>query len=578
MQDDGLRQRIGEAQRLSREHGGAEHIPAAALAAIAYARVQGPDGEFRLLPQERLGGLSAEQYEQELHAGHEALTRPPFEVIGGQVATEGGYAARVNADVLIGRVAETVEVICDETADFGWLPDDDPLVRGLIPRIDNPNLYVKQGDRYMKVALSLTARGIKDHIHDLDLGSRKKVDFLPAVFDIDINEIEKYTPAQAAQIWTELERLKSQLTDVEVLEQACDEAFSETYIDEAETSEPYWATTYELPEEADVNNLTREQRFAIALVPYRDLLTRQGFADVAAQLEGMTTGAEIRSVLVAAQGSNVLRGEYKVREKELKRRRQALTDQDDIFQNHREMTALQAELKERLSLLRLMNRYFNAPSEYAQLTTRRINELQKMLVADAGQYEFATIQLDARPDPEKDRNPGAISGDCTEGKPLPFAEPIGLHNVKVNLDGEYRGNIYLLRTQTEAGGSAWHLDAIQIPSHLIQWSSFPENLVNLLAAEARKSGVRYITINAYPLHMSNYTYISSAFLEYLGLPESLDSAGVYDVEEIQRSRTKEVKVKFPDVDTGKYTNFQGANSSQLVLYENEEEPGALRAA
>lgn len=160
-----------------------------------------------------------------------------------------------------------------------------------------------------------------------------------------------------------------------------------------------------------------------------------------------------------------------------------------------------------------------AIDEYgADALVRKINEMQSSLAAASGSEKNTetTLFLDGRYDPKLDANPGKVSGDCTENRPLPFGEPgIPLHNIKCfNQEKKHIGNIYLLETSCEESQEkVWHLDAIQIPSRIL-WDKAIKTLIGNIGAEAKKKGIRTITVNRRLEHISNYSYISDAVEKY----------------------------------------------------------------
>ena len=136
-----------------------------------------------------------------------------------------------------------------------------------------------------------------------------------------------------------------------------------------------------------------------------------------------------------------------------------------------------------------MIQYYNAPDLISEIVSRQIKDFQDFLVRGKGEDEEIKLILDGKPDQKLDENPGAISGDCTEGQPLPFDDPtIPVFNVKV-FDSKQRhiGNIYLLNTtEMGAGQNVWHLDAIQIPEGRIEWDDAIPQLIRSLGEEAKK--------------------------------------------------------------------------------------------
>ncbi len=167
--------------------------------------------------------------------------------------------------------------------------------------------------------------------------------------------------------------------------------------------------------------------------------------------------------------------------------------------------------------------FFALPDAFAREMDRRIDALQELLIAGTKKPgRPLKVQLDARPDSVRDKNPGEISGDCTDGYPLPFAEKRhNLHNVKVFVEGKHRGNIYLLVTTDSEENIVWHLEAIQIPDKSLDWNKAYDSLMNALITEAEKKGVRAITCNSVSQTISNYSYISDVVQSHLLLDDKI---------------------------------------------------------
>ncbi|MEO8065747.1 MAG: hypothetical protein ABI643_02735 [Candidatus Doudnabacteria bacterium] len=201
-----------------------------------------------------------------------------------------------------------------------------------------------------------------------------------------------------------------------------------------------------------------------------------------------------------------------------------------------------SELKQFLTAYNVVAAYFDKYlSEIEQASFR-------ILITRDNKQEF---YLDPTPNAELDRDPGQISGDCTEGKPLPFADSlIPVYNVKVfESKQKHIGNIYLLITDTDAGEKAWHLDAIQIPA-TIHWESATEQLFQYLGEKAKEKGIKYITVNTEENLISNYDYIGKAVMA-----------------NIVSSGQKKVQIIIPFVDEGEYSEFQSTGEA-YVVWEN----------
>ncbi len=157
-------------------------------------------------------------------------------------------------------------------------------------------------------------------------------------------------------------------------------------------------------------------------------------------------------------------------------------------------------------------------SPYLPLTEvclQKLKAIEDCLVGGISQQD-KTYTLDGRPDRALDHDPGKVSGDCTEGKPLPFNIRDDLHNVKVySPDHRYVGNIYLYDTTEltdENPRRVWHLDAIQVPQYL-DWKESVKSLVEVISAEAATQGIDVITVNTEAKAISNYDYVADAVIK-----------------------------------------------------------------
>lgn len=173
-----------------------------------------------------------------------------------------------------------------------------------------------------------------------------------------------------------------------------------------------------------------------------------------------------------------------------------------------------SEAKDRISSVNAMLgsivELYERPLLLARKANKLYDELQQIIHTN-GNGSIA-LTLDARIDPVLDRDPGVVSRDCTEGKPLPFLDPGNdLYNVKVFRDQEHIGNVYLLQVKDkEDKPQVWHLDAIQIPVYA-DWSKAAPAILEGFANQAKQRGVKAITINNQAHHISNYDYVAEAF-------------------------------------------------------------------
>lgn len=154
---------------------------------------------------------------------------------------------------------------------------------------------------------------------------------------------------------------------------------------------------------------------------------------------------------------------------------------------------------------------FGRPEMIARKYNRLFDELQAALFASTVDSRTYTFRADV--DEALDADPGKISGDCTAGISLPFLDPNNsLYNVKVFREAEHIGNIYLLEAKDADGQPlVWHLDAVQIPQYL-DWSTASVAILDGLKKQAKARGIASITMNNARSLISNYNYISEAFM------------------------------------------------------------------
>ncbi|MFT7507748.1 MAG: hypothetical protein ACI92I_000916 [Acidimicrobiales bacterium] len=209
-----------------------------------------------------------------------------------------------------------------------------------------------------------------------------------------------------------------------------------------------------------------------------------------------------------------------------------------------EFSELKRKRKKNQSILEGIKDLTRLPELQAQSVIDKLDRFRgKLFNADKdGKRRINRFTLDGKPDKELDKDPGSISGDCTEGKPLPFNhKDIDLFNIKVfGSKNEHVGNIYLL--QTTLGGNydyleeinpklkefmengedselkttpVWHLEAVQIISGA-QWDDAAiRKFFQTLNQAAERKGVHGITLNTGRDQISNHRSISEPFLSWL---------------------------------------------------------------
>ncbi len=201
-----------------------------------------------------------------------------------------------------------------------------------------------------------------------------------------------------------------------------------------------------------------------------------------------------------------------------------------------QMSELDGRRKKEKLMMSAVEQYFSLPQRLADMMRKRITEVQNQIMLGGKSNEKVEFTLNGKPNSELDRDPGKISGDCTEGKPLPFDVPtLPLYNVKVfSQDKKHIGNIYLYETTVGEGTNKkpiWHLDAIQIPAN-VDWSEGIANLFDSLKVVARAKNIPFLSISTYNPHISNYNYIADAAIAYVkGIKAQKNELNDYELQE-----------------------------------------------
>ncbi len=152
-------------------------------------------------------------------------------------------------------------------------------------------------------------------------------------------------------------------------------------------------------------------------------------------------------------------------------------------------------------------RLYERPLILAAKLNSLYDEMQGLLHTSAD--DAIQLMFVADIDRELDKNPGMVSGDCTENRPLPFLDPSNsLYNVKVMREQAHIGNVYLLQVKNKQSEPIiWHLDAIQIPIYT-DWSAAARQIIDGFIEQAKQKGVKAITVNYEDELISNYNYIA----------------------------------------------------------------------
>lgn len=318
-------------------------------------------------------------------------------------------------------------------------------------------------------------------------------------------DYKELTSAGAFELHSKLERLRGQFADPDKYH----ESFEELLMDEFEEESPY------------------KNRFEAGKLAVAEVLKKYGLHDQAEILQNAKNLVEITSTLKASVPYS--RDEIKLREQI---RSASIKEKIEISGKLKELKN-QREYQQRL--LGAVVSYYSAPEAIAKYVNSQIKKAQNRMIFESKDSadKVNTIYINALPDITLDADPGNISGDCTEGKPLPFDDPeIPLHNLKVfDKNREHIGNIYLLETSLGDETKVWHLEAIQIPC-TFDWKFFVKNLFKRLAEQATGKGISGITTNDSNEKISNYDYISRAVIEYAG--EIGAAEGHVEIPEVNR--------------------------------------------
>ena len=137
------------------------------------------------------------------------------------------------------------------------------------------------------------------------------------------------------------------------------------------------------------------------------------------------------------------------------------------------------------------------------------------------------LYLNGKRDPEKDILQEGYN-DCTAKKPLPFNDPkIPLYKVKVDLKKPV-GGIYVLETlkipenYKQEFAPTWHFDATQINREDFAWPETFKDIVKRLSKEAKKKGIKLITIDCEIDAISNYNFIRESVINKFGDNEQVN--------------------------------------------------------
>lgn len=319
-------------------------------------------------------------------------------------------------------------------------------------------------------------------------------------------------PEKTEKIARTLERHTSKMTDVEELEKKFKDRLTDPLSLINEDTEEIYEHLMPLYNDYDLSTPLQ-----VISHLFEKLLYEYGLEKQVLGLSDTDSLESLRSKIISLTNDNEITKALSDQEKELKAKLRAASDEERIILSGK-IKSVKQDKKIVKQILAGMQQFLDQPSQVAQSIKRIMDDIQNSLTISGDGSDTVVFRLDGRPNDKLDSDPGAISGDCTAGSPLPFSEPsVPVYNIKVYLGDTHIGNMYLLQT-TDAQDKnikVWHLDAIQIPSQRVDWSKGTiQNLLNSLTSEAEKKGVSQITVNANLPQISNYEYISNGIYEY----------------------------------------------------------------
>jgi hypothetical protein len=563
-----IRERMHRALELRKEYGA--NIPQELLDEINYVSIEDENGQLTLMTSELFAKKSLEKTLQK------EADRPPFETIAFRADSSLEIGARIPLNALHAKIEDTYLKLgyAGYNNDGRYEPcrsaiaERYPQLAQFVARFEIERSQIAA--RYLNLPQPID----QEIIDDLeDSGSDLLTSMAIAICHdrpSDISDYESRTsvwwksdnahvpPEAAHRIFTINQQTRAALTDAPELtryirpEFELDTAFGGLPFEDEDGEWlrlPEHITGWEVAKQA-LSHLLQEDGFIAAA---QAIDRAAAFDDVVAIVDSPTLAAECLTRL-------------KLEQKELR----------TTIANPHERFAKQSQLKNQIKAahqtVTSLRQLFHFDQTYADYAAKTLNALDDTLLHKSS-TDGITIELDARPDAVRDGNPGKMSGDCTEGKPLPFGKVPGLRNIKVSVGGEYLGNIYSYQTTSANSESVWHFDAIQIPQRTIDWQTFPAKFIAAIEPYARENNIDMITINSRQYHISNYDYVAKGFMQYL----QADTPAVeYDnmeqpstADDIQGEHIQTVSIKFPDtpIDTH-YSQLQGVNSRQIVLWKN----------
>lgn len=542
---------------LAKKHGSLNNIPEEELNIIGYIREEtGRVVKKDLLTKEtelkKIKKIENEKKEKErAEKLKEKEKLCPFGLIEVVVEQKGLQGKRIPLEVI-----EKLEVSLD---DYRFQIDNCKHIELMIPQNNPFWLFKKLFEQYLEKEKFNTdeKRFLTDDLFrysSMEIVQNHFNNFLenlPKDFSSyqeinDENDNGDYLSSdKSLTIWKEFERSLGTLTDTIVFKKEFQEHLKDKWKEEAEDWFDISQRTIDLCNE---NNAETLEDFITIFI--KRFLINTWPNQIDKKIEACKNFDEIIEVLKNVQPEDF---SYfsKLKEIEKKLSTASVDQKKQYSQIKKELVAEQKNQKQ------IINGVVEALSSYQFIEPffkKIVKKLQDPLVFTEDGLKKVAMYLDGKPNADLDRNPGEVSGDCTEGLPLPFANPeVPVYNVKVfDKEKTHIGNVYLLITKTlDKKQKCWHLEAIQIPS-TIDWETSLPTFINKIGEEAIKKDVDLITINENPYYISNYDYIQKSFLNYQ-----------------KKLNFENTHIEVPVVENkDNYSSFQG-NGDVLILWKNQ---------
>ncbi len=552
-----LNERIAKLDTLSKQYGGSEGIPDTELKSLGYYREQ-IEGGWRLIPVERMDQRAKEQLAEQTKM-QEKIERTPLKGVSVQVPeTDIPFRDLFYDDVteLTNRVEDLIRF-----TDRAHGSIDSVIKHTLSP--DSPYCYLfndfskflDQSKDKLGFQEQETSRLKEEIFGYCSLYSSNFSDIIPEGSDafvqgfIEDERAVTISQSKSEALFTFFERQRGTFADMHQL----NEDFQDAFNDEIDIGEHPEKRYPQLQRYITSHKLT--DNYTLITNVFGAYLEHLNLEGIAATLQHAASPQEATKLLQEANFTRVLDEERRT----IKASIQSASIEEKK-QVSKQLKEIEQEIKRRKQIQKGMQEYFSSPQIEAKILGDKIKNIQELLANEKKETgQSTTLYLDATPDPAYDTDPGVVSGDCTEGEPLPFIEPsIPLYNTKVfNNKRQHIGNMYLLVTTTETvidhnPMQVWHFDAIQIPNRRIDWKKAIQYLIESIGKEAAKQDIDLITVNGQEYRISNYDYIDEAVREYgEERGDQFVSVNIPEVEEEFKGKN--------------YSSLQG-NGGALVLW------------